>query len=271
MTEDLLLVERDGYVATLTINRPEKRNALNPDIHAGLVRHIDRFAEEGEVRCVVIRGQGDLAFSAGDDLKRDPNDPGPIIDPDKPPEMQWPERRSRHAIFDAPFPVIAMIRGYCVGGGLALASECDFRIASEDSQLGIPPSKLGIIYDYERIQVFIELVGPSFAKELFCLGRRISAARALAMGLVNEVVPVEELEDTVYAMAREFAENAPLSVKGHKRVVNTLVKRAFEGSALRESDIADLIEAQRFARKSEDAAEGPRAFREKRRPVFIGS
>jgi enoyl-CoA hydratase/carnithine racemase len=179
-------------------------------------------------------------------------------------------RRSRQAIFDAPFPVIAMIRGYCVGGGLALASECDFRIASDDSQLGIPPSKLGIIYDYERIQVFTELVGPSFTKELFCLGRRVSAERALMMGLVNEVVPASRLHETVYGMAQEFASNAPLSVRGHKRIVNTLTRRGFEGSALSQHDIDEIHEMQRIARASEDAQEGPRAFREKRTPVFTG-
>jgi enoyl-CoA hydratase/carnithine racemase len=270
MSDDVLLVEKTGYVATLTINRPDKRNALNPEIHARLVSNIDRFADEGEVRCVVIRGQGELAFSAGDDLKREPGQPGPQLDPNKDESMQWPHRTSRHAIFDAPFPVIAMIQGYCVGGGLALATECDFRIASESSQLGIPPSKLGIIYDFERIQVFLDLVGPAFTKELFCTGRRVSARRALTMGLVNEVVAESELESTVYALANELAENAPMSVRGHKAVVNTLIRSRIEGAALSASDIAKMRETQRIARASEDAKEGPLAFREKRRPVFTG-
>ena len=147
-------------------------------------------------------------------------------------KLQWPHRKTVEAIFDAPFPVIAMIDGYCVGGGLALATECDIRIATDRAQLGIPPSRLGIIYDFERIQVFVDLVGPAFTKELFCSGLRVDARRALDMGLVNKVVAPEDLESEVYSLAGEFANNAPLSVRGHKRIINTLVSRRFEGAAL---------------------------------------
>lgn len=269
MTEDLL-VREDGHIATFTINRPDKRNALNPEIHAGMVWHIDRMAEEGNVRCLVIKGQGDLAFSAGDDLRRAPGDPGPQPKPGKPEELQWPHRKTVQAIFDAPFPVVAMIDGYCVGGGLALATECDLRIATDRAQLGIPPSRLGIIYDFERIQVFIDLVGPAFTKELFCSGLRVDARRALEMGLVNKVVAPEDLEKEVYELAGEFAYNAPLSVRGHKRVINTLVSRRYEGSALAAEDIAAMREAQSQARASRDAQEGRIAFAEKRPPVFEG-
>ena len=270
MSEDVFIVEQTGHIATFTINRPDKRNALNPEIHAALVREIDRMAEEGTVRCLIIKGQGDKAFSAGDDLKREPGDPGPQPDPNRPESLQWPKRVSREAIFDAPFPVVAMIQGYCVGGGLALATECDIRIAGKGSQLGIPPSKLGIIYDFERIQVFIDLIGPSFTKELFCSGRRVSAERALDMGLVNEVVEPDELEAAAYGLAEEFAVTAPLSLKGHKALVNTLVQRRNEGSALTAADIEAMREAQSIARASEDAREGRVAFSEKRTPVFKG-
>ena len=240
MRDDILLVEQREHIATMTINRPEKRNALNPEIHAGMVEHIDRMSEEGEVRCLVIRGQGELAFSAGDDLLRAPGDPGPQPNTSKNPMQQWPLRKTRQAIFDAPFPVVAMIQGYCVGGGLALATECDLRISADTGKLGIPPSKLGIIYDYDRVQGFIDIVGPAFTKELFCTGRTISAQRALVMGLVNEVVPVAELETAVYALAEEFAINAPLSLKGHKAIVNTLVQRRFDGAALTEADLTAM-------------------------------
>ena len=235
-----------------------------------MVAHIDRMSEESEVRCLVIRGQGDLAFSAGDDLLRTPGDPGPQPTPGKDPMLQWPHRKTRQAMFDAPFPVVAMIQGYCVGGGLALATECDLRISADTGKLGIPSSKLGIIYDYDRIQVFVDIVGPAFAKELFCTGRTISAERALAMGLVNEVVPVADLESTVYELAEELVTNAPLSVKGHKVLVNTLVQCRFEGAALTEADLESMRAAQRVARDSADAAEGRQAFAEKRKPVFRG-
>ena len=269
MTEDLI-VREDEHVATFIINRPEKRNALNPEIHSEMVWHIDRMAQERSVRCLVIRGEGDLAFSAGDDLRRAPGDPGPQPRASRPIEEQWPHRKTVQAIFDAPFPVVAMIDGYCVGGGLALATECDIRIASDRAQLGIPPSRLGIIYDYERIQVFIDLIGPAFTKELFCSGLRVNAQRGLEMGLVNRVVRPEDLEDEVYRLAEEFASNAPLSVMGHKRVINTLVRRSFQGSALTESDVSDMRAAQLEARESRDANEGRVAFAEKRTPAFVG-
>ena len=153
---------------------------------------------------------------------------------------------------------------------MALATECDIRIAAEGSKLGIPPSKLGIIYDFERIQVFIDLIGPAFTKELFCSGRMVSAERALDMGLANEVVSPQELESAIYGLAEEFAITAPLSLKGHKNIVNTLVQRRKEGSTLSEADISTMREAQRIARESDDAMEGRVAFREKRKPVFKG-
>ena len=270
MSNEALIVEQEGHVATFTINRPEKRNALNPEIHAGMVEHIDRLSEEGNVRCLVIKGQGDLAFSAGDALKRAPGDPGPQPTPGKPAELQWPHRKTVQSIFDAPFPVVAMIDGYCVGGGLALATECDIRISTDRAQLGIPPSRLGIIYDYERIQVFIDLVGPAFTKELFCSGLRVDPQRALDMGLVNKVVASDQLELEVYGLAKEFARNAPLSLKGHKRMINTLVARQHEGSKLNAQDIGEIHATQQAARDSHDANEGRVAFAEKRDPVFIG-
>jgi enoyl-CoA hydratase/carnithine racemase len=235
-----------------------------------MVDHIDRMAEEGDVRCLVVRGQGELAFSAGDDLRRAPGDPGPQPRADKDPALQWPQRKTVDAIFDAPFPVVAMIDGFCVGGGLALATECDIRICTDRSKLGIPPSRLGIIYDYERIQVFIDLVGPAFTKELFCSGLMVDPRRALDMGLVNTVVKPEELESEVYALARDFANNAPLSVSGHKRVINTLVRSRREGAALTAQDIEGMHDSQRHARDSQDAREGRVAFAEKRKPVFVG-
>lgn len=270
MSDDVLIVQQRDGIATFTINRPEKRNALNPEIHAGMVDHIYRMAEDGEVRCLVIRGQGELAFSAGDDLLRAPGDLGPQPKDDRDEESQWPHRKTVDAIFDAPFPVIAMIDGYCVGGGLALATECDVRVCTDRSQLGIPPSSLGIIYDYERIQVFIDLVGPAFTKELFCAGWMVSPSRALSMGLVNMVVSPEDLEPEVYSMARKFVDNAPLSVSGHKRAINTLVRSRREGAALSIDDVERMNEAQRVARDSDDAREGRRAFAEKRKPVYTG-
>ena len=270
MSVDVLIVEQKDRVATFTINRPEKRNALNPEIHAGMVDQIDRMAEEGDVRCLVIKGQGELAFSAGDDLRHNPGDPGPQPRADKDPQLQWPHRKTVDAIFDAPFPVIAMIDGFCVGGGLALATECDIRICADRSKLGIPPSRLGIIYDHERIQVFIDLVGPAFTKELFCSGWMVSAQRALDMGLVNMVVSHEDLESEVYALAQEFVDNAPLSVSGHKRAINMLVRGGHEGTALTAEDIERMRDTQRRARDSQDAQEGRRAFAEKRKPVFVG-
>jgi len=160
-----------------------------------------------------------------------------------------------------------MLNGFTVGAGLDLTTNCDFRIACDNAKLGITPSKLGVVYHPSGLQRFVNLVGPAATKHLFYSGRLISALRAKEIGLVDEVVPFDQLEETVMSLAGEIASNAPLSVKGHKYIVNCLVKAKARLTPNEEEEIREIT-FQAF--NSEDLAEGRKAFLEKRKPVFKG-
>jgi len=255
---ELLLVERQGHICTLTMNRPEKRNSVNPELLDMLSDTLARLEREGGVRVAVLRGAGEEAFSSGFDIGR-------INE-----RVAGGERSRVHgaaeAIVRAPFPVIAMIHGFCVGGGLELAVACDLRFASQDARLGITPAKLGLVYRPEGLLRFINILGVAYTKELFFTGRIIPASRALEMGLVNHVLPNEELAPFTYAFAEEVAQNAPLSVGGMKQVIN----HALNFQRLGEEDRAAVRELILRAAQSRDLQEGQRAFLEKRKPNFQG-
>lgn len=264
MNGDIVLFQRQGRVATLTLNRLEKRNALNPEMLDTVSTTLLSLREDPEVRCAVLRGAGEDAFSAGFDIGRigqRQTEQG-----ETPPRQTSPFARAREAIALFPYPVIAMIYGYCVGGGLELAVSCDMRIASDTARLGITPAKLGIVYSFDPVRLFVDLVGPAYTKELFCTGRLVDAQRAHIMGLVNQIVPAAELEGFTYALAQEIAENAPLSVKASKTMINRIVSVA-PVTPEEEEDFAHMRE---IAAASHDLREGRQAFQEKRRPQFVG-
>ena len=264
MSEELVLVEREGNFATLLLNRPDRRNALNPEMLEQLADALDALRNE-DVRCVLLRGVGEQAFSAGFDIGRI-GQPGSRqhISGDQPAED--PYRRPKEAISSFPYPVIAMIYGYCIGVGLEIAVNCDMRIAADNARLGITPAKLGIVYDHAAIRMFIDLVGPAFTKELFCTGRLVDAQRAYMMGLVNYVVPQADLKEYASTLAEELACNAPLSVKASKSIVNRLAQNV----PLTTEEEAGFEEMKRIGAASEDLKEGRTAFKEKRRPKFVG-
>ncbi|MFC1935174.1 enoyl-CoA hydratase/isomerase family protein [Chloroflexota bacterium] len=181
MGENLVLFQRQGRVATLTLNRPEKRNALTPEMLEDLAATLTGLREDAEVRCIVLRGAGKDAFSAGFDIERiapDAPQPGENV-----PRVQDPYVWPKDAITLFPYPVIAMIYGFCIGTGLEMAVACDLRIAADSAQLGITPAKLGIVYNHDPIQAIVDLVGPAYAKELFYTGRLVDAQRAYTMSL----------------------------------------------------------------------------------------
>ena len=259
-TEKMLAHVEDG-VGWITFNQPEKRNAVSLDMWQAIPEIIGDFASADEVRVVVMKGAGDKAFVSGADISEFEelrNTPEQIEVYDA------ATSASNTALRSLEKPLIAMIRGFCVGGGMSIALAADLRISADDAQFGVPAAKLGVGYGYSGIKELMNLVGPSYAKEIFFTGQRFSAAEAEKMGLVNRVVPVEELESTVVAYARTIADNAPLTVRAAKAAINEGTKNPDERDLDR---IAKMVEA---CFNSDDYKEGRRAFMEKRKPQFQG-
>lgn len=264
MEEQTLLVEKKERVCTVIFNRPEKRNALTPVMLFQFADLLNSLKEEGEIRCLVLRGAGDKAFSAGYDISEIPKDMTPEMAAAF--KAKNPLHSGLQSIIDFPYPVIAMLNGHAFGAACDLAMTCDLRIAAEKAQMGLPPAKLGIIYQPGGILRMINIVGLANAKEIFFTGRSYPAPKAKEMGLVNYVLPQDQLASFTYEMAREISENAPLSLRGMKVIFNKI----FLSQKLSPKD-AEEIEALRLqAFNSEDIKEGQRAFKEKRKPVFKG-
>ena len=255
-----LITEQNGAICTLTLNRPEKRNLITPKMLDQITSELGRLTKEDKVRCVVIKGAGDKAFSSGYDI-------GAIGKNDMIAhhEGDHPLGRALKTIEDFPYPVIAMMNGHAFGAGLELAITCDIRITVNDCLFGMPPAKLGVVYSHSGMKKFIDLIGPGYTKELFLIGSPISSERATEIGLVNFIVDREQLETSTYAIANEIAENAPLSLKALKKITKILSSN--ELGPENEKIIRDMtLEVQ----NSEDYKEGQKAFAEKRKPKFKG-
>ncbi len=255
--------EQQGAIATLTINRPEKHNALSPDMLELCCTHLARLQAEAQTRVLVIRGQGTRAFTSGFDIGRLPERQGQA------PETQG-AGPSLFAHFIAqvrafPAPTLAMIHGYCMGGGLELAATCDIRLAADTGQFRMPPARLGVLYSAEGLLRFVNLIGIAYTSEIFLTACTFDAARARDMGLLNHVLPPDELEPTTYAMARQIAENAPLSVQYTKRVLGLI--HSFQDVSAHAATMQHLRD---ICMQSADLQEGRRAFLDKRPPVFQG-
>src|SRR5215831_9195833 len=240
-----LLVDVTGAVAVVTINNPGKRNALSSEIRAALPGLLEALQADGDVRAVVLTGAGDKAFASGADISE-------FAERRTSPDARAEYDRGQEAIYDAlaglDKPVIAMIRGFCLGQGLLTAVRADIRIASDDGQFGIPAAR----------------VGPAWASEILFSARRFSAAEALQMGMVNRVVPAADLHDEVMGLARDIAQNAPLTVAAAKAAIR---------EAGRPPDRRDLARVEAMSEAcfaSDDYREGQRAFAEKRPPAFTG-
>ncbi len=261
MTESkVLIVEEKGAICTFTLNRPEKRNLITPEILTELSSQLDRLEQEDKVRCVVIRGSGDKAFSSGYDI-------GAIGQNDMIAhhEGDHPLGRALRTITNYPYPVIAMMNGHAFGAGLEIALTCDIRVAVGGCMFGMPPAKLGVVYSYSGMKTFLDLIGPGYTKELFLIGRPISSERASEIGLVNFIVTRDELEEFTYEMANEIAENAPLSLQALKKIANVLNR-----NELSPEDEKLIREMTLEVQNSQDYKEGQKAFSEKRKPDFKG-
>jgi enoyl-CoA hydratase/carnithine racemase len=257
VTEKLQLDEPADGVARLTIANPERRGALDHEILDALAGH----ARTLDARCLVIRGSGDV-FSAGYDI-------GNLS------EQEFEESAEKlvaHPFHDAlealeayRYPVVAEINGHAIGGGLELALTCDIRLAARGVKMGMPPAKLGLIYSHTGLAKFIDICGPANTAELFFVGRTVEAERGREMGLVNEVVAADELDERVLDLASEIASNAPLSLAGNKRMIRTLRTLRLPEELERE-----LVELRESCFASEDFREGVSAFGEKRKPQWRG-
>ena len=259
-TDKMLAHVEDG-VGWITFNQPNKRNAVSFAMWQAIPEIIEYFAESDEVRVVVLKGAGDKAFVSGADISEFEEVRN------TPEQVEIYEAATGAATFalkSLEKPLIAMIRGFCIGGGMAIALTADLRVTADDGQFGVPAAKLGLGYGYSGIKELMNIVGPSFAKEIFFTGGRFNAADAEMMGLVNRVVPVDELESLVTVIATTIAENAPLTVKAAKAAINEGTKNPDERQL---GLVAAMVEA---CFNSEDYKEGRRAFMEKRKPDFQG-
>jgi len=258
---DKMLSRKERHVGYVIFNNPERRNAVSLEMWEATARILDDFGQDNDVRVVVLTGAGDKAFVSGADISRFESE---RANEDAIARYNQTVERANAAIYDYSKPTIAMIRGFCIGGGVGLALCCDLRICSDDSRFAVPAAKLGLGYAYHGLKKLVDVVGPSFAKEIFYTARQFDAEEARAMGLVNRVVKAAELEAYVKKYADTIGENAPMTIATTKFII---------GEAVKDETKRDLAKCAAMVKKcfeSNDYTEGRRAFMEKRTPVFTG-
>ena len=249
-----LLCVEEPPIGWLLLDNPHRRNAISMSMWDGLLAGLDKLAANPAIRVVVLAGADGKHFCAGGDISEFS---------ERLREMENAPADGLKRLRSIDKPVIAMIEGYCLGGGMALAASCDLRIASDTARLGIPAAKRGLSYDYSMMRAVVDLVGVSRTKLIMFTARQFSAAQALDMGLVDEVVPAAGLRDHVVALADEIAGNAPLSVSASKFIINEVVKDEGDEAACQARLMACV--------NSADYKEATQSFMEKRAPVFTGS
>jgi enoyl-CoA hydratase/carnithine racemase len=260
-TTDKLIARKEDGIGWVIFNHPERRNAMTPAMYDSMRAALESYATDPEVRVVILKGEGDKSFVSGADISKFAESRST---PEQVREGDARSEAANRALRECPKPTIAMIRGFCMGGGLSVAIVCDIRIAAEGSRFGVPAAKLGVGYRYDGLKRLSDIVGPSFTAEIFYTGRQFSAEEALAMGLVNRVVPAAELEPYVMGYAKTMADNAPLTIAAVKRCLIEMRKDPAE----RDLELCQSLVEACFA--STDFVEGRTAFMEKRKPMFQG-
>ena len=253
-------VSIDDGLATILLNQPSRRNAMSVEMWDQLGQIVARLDRDPAARVLIVRGAGTDAFSAGADISEFE---ALRSTPEKALAYNRRVAAAVSPLHHARKPLIAMVYGFCVGGGCEIAISCDLRIAAEDAVFGIPAARLGISYEYADFKRLCDIVGPANAKFIFFTGDpRIPARRAYDMGLVNEVVPTEQLESRVRELARMIADNAPSSLFWSKRAIDVVLR----DPALTSVPNGEEQAAQLFG--TDDFKEGVAAFLEKREPRF---
>jgi enoyl-CoA hydratase/carnithine racemase len=259
---DKMLSRKEGHVGYVIFNNPERRNAVSLEMWEATVRILDDFGNDNDIRVVVLTGAGDKAFVSGADISRFESE---RANEEAVARYNQTVERANAAIYEYPKPTIAMIRGYCIGGGVGLALCCDLRICSDDSRFAVPAAKLGLGYSYHGLKKLVDVVGISFAKEIFYTARQFDAEEARTMGLVNRVVKAAELEAYMKKYADMIGENAPMTIATTKFTVGEVVKDESK------RDLAKCAAMVKKCFESNDYTEGRSAFMEKRKPIFTGS
>ncbi len=258
MTERII-ARKDGAIGWLIFNNPERRNAVSLDMWQAIPEVLGDFGADDAIRVVVLAGAGDKAFVSGADIsqfEKQRSTAETVAHYDEIGE------KAQTALKNFDKPVIAMIRGYCIGGGLNIANLCDLRIAADDARFGIPAAKMGLGYRASSMKNLVDVVGKAAALEIMITARQFSADEARHMGLVHKVVPVAALEKATREYCDMIAANAPLTMRSAKRIIREVARNDYDAAAC-SAWVKECFD-------SDDYREGRRAFMEKRKPVFKG-
>ena len=255
-----ILSATNGPIGTLTFNNPERHNAMSLDMWRRAATVLETFENDPTVRVIVLTGAGGKAFVSGADISKFEDERATL---EAVAEYNASVDRFSASLLNGMKPTIAMIRGYCLGGGVGIAVCCDLRIANDAARFAVPAAKLGLGYGYENVRRIVDLVGPPFATEMLLTARQFDAAEAARAGLINRVAPDAEIDRTVRELAETIAGNAPLTIQTVKRIMREL------RSDRPDVDVCDALVKRCF--ESADYREGRQAFMEKRKPEFRGA
>lgn len=256
-----MIAEKDGAIGWITFNNPARHNAVSMVMWEALYDIVSDYGRDDAIRVIVVKGAGEKAFVSGADISEFEEKRS---SPETTRVYNETSQKASRALKEVNKPTIAMIRGYCVGGGVSTAMSCDLRIAAEGSTFAVPAARLGLGYEYDGVRKLMDVVGPSFAKEIFFTARQFTAVEALTMGMINRLLPADQLETYVRDCAAGIAANAPLTVSS----IKTIVAEALKDESVRDRRLCQEVVDRCF--NSADYAEGRQAFMEKRKPKFTG-